>query len=390
MRKRPFLLLATEFLLGIVCVREQLPAWGVLAVLLLVYTTPWKERGMRKVLFAAGLPGMFLLGMLQMQRQIDFRQQYLQKLTDGQEVRLAGKIDRIEPKTRCVYYYLKDCTVEAESQTLPCNDVIAYVSSASHSAGQILNIEGTISLFTEASNEGMFDARQFYQSQKIDFGIWVTKISRVYGKPDRYRCALQNMKKRANDVIRHSIRDDGVLSAMLLGEKGALDVEIKSLYQRAGIAHVLAISGVKTLKLDIPLVPETRINWAFVPLHIAIIYILKLCLDEEIIPRCRFPCSRGYFKKCINWQNKKSFSVSQSYRKSLKNQQKELPPMAYKKYREMKVYEASGYQYKRTPSIVLKGQWLSELGFDIGDQIEVKCEDGRLIITKANEIWQCE
>ena len=146
-------MLATEFLLGIVCVREQLPAWGVLAVLLLVYTTPWKERGMRKVLFAAGLPGMFLLGMLQMQRQIDFRQQYLQKLTDGQEVRLAGKIDRIEPKTRCVYYYLKDCTVEAESQTLPCNDVIAYVSSASHSAGQILNIEGTISLFTEASNE---------------------------------------------------------------------------------------------------------------------------------------------------------------------------------------------------------------------------------------------
>ena len=59
--------------------------------------------------------------------------------------------------------------------------------------------------------------------------------------------------------------------------------------------------------------------------------------------------------------------------------------MAYKKYREMKVYEASGYQYKRTPSIVLKGKWLSEVGFDIGQQIEVKCEYGRLIITKANE-----
>lgn len=64
------------------------------------------------------------------------------------------------------------------------------------------------------------------------------------------------------------------------------------------------LCGVKTLKLDIPLVPETRINWAFVPLHIAIIYILKLCLDEEIIPRCRFPCSRGYHNKYINWQKK--------------------------------------------------------------------------------------
>lgn len=64
--------------------------------------------------------------------------------------------------------------------------------------------------------------------------------------------------------------------------------------------------------------------------------------------------------------------------------------MAYKKYREMKVYEARGYQYKQTPSIVLKGKWLSELGFNIGEQIEVKCEDGRLIITKANEIWSAE
>ncbi|MCI5590562.1 MAG: type I toxin-antitoxin system SymE family toxin, partial [Coprococcus comes] len=33
----------------------------------------------------------------------------------------------------------------------------------------------------------------------------------------------------------------------------------------------------------------------------------------------------------------------------------------------MKVYEARGYQYKQTPSIVLKGKWLSELGFNIGE-----------------------
>ena len=91
-----------------------------------------------------------------------------------------------------------------------------------------------------------------------------------------------------------------MLSAILLGEKSGLDLEMKKLYQKNGLGHLLAISGVKTLKLDIPLVPETRIKWAFMPLHIAKIYILKLCLDEEIIPRCRFPCSRGYLTKCIN------------------------------------------------------------------------------------------
>ena len=55
--------------------------------------------------------------------------------------------------------------------------------------------------------------------------------------------------------------------------------------------------------------------------------------------------------------------------------------MAFKKFRKMKVYEASGYNYKRTPSIILKGDWLKETGFDGGGLIQVECENGKLIIT---------
>lgn len=46
--------------------------------------------------------------------------------------------------------------------------------------------------------------------------------------------------------------------------------------------------------------------------------------------------------------------------------------MAYKEYREMKVYEQSGYNYKPTPTIVLKGKWLEELGFGSGTPVVVK------------------
>ena len=41
--------------------------------------------------------------------------------------------------------------------------------------------------------------------------------------------------------------------------------------------------------------------------------------------------------------------------------------MAMKKFRNMKVYEQSGYQYKSTPAIMLKGQWLREAGFELRD-----------------------
>lgn len=60
--------------------------------------------------------------------------------------------------------------------------------------------------------------------------------------------------------------------------------------------------------------------------------------------------------------------------------------MAFKKSRNMKVYEQSGYNYKSTPTIMLKGQWLKEAGFDCGASITVTCEDGKLIITPREEI----
>lgn len=65
---------------------------------------------------------------------------------------------------------------------------------------------------------------------------------------------------------------------------------------------------------------------------------------------------------------------------------KEKMQMAYKEYREMKVYEQSGYQYKPTPTIVLKGKWLEELGFVSGTPVVVKCQDGQLTITLMDEV----
>ena len=55
------------------------------------------------------------------------------------------------------------------------------------------------------------------------------------------------------------------------------------------------------------------------------------------------------------------------------------------KNRSLKVEAQSGYKYRETPTITLKGLWLSEAGFQIGDYISVVCEDGKLIITQDAE-----
>ena len=59
--------------------------------------------------------------------------------------------------------------------------------------------------------------------------------------------------------------------------------------------------------------------------------------------------------------------------------------MAKKNRRSVKVYGQSGYKYRETLTIMLKVQWLAELGFQIGDYISISCEEGKLIITPDTE-----
>lgn len=55
------------------------------------------------------------------------------------------------------------------------------------------------------------------------------------------------------------------------------------------------------------------------------------------------------------------------------------------KKRSVKVCGQSGYKYRETPMIMLRGMWLKEAGFDIGDYISITCEDGKIIITQDAE-----
>lgn len=56
-----------------------------------------------------------------------------------------------------------------------------------------------------------------------------------------------------------------------------------------------------------------------------------------------------------------------------------------KKNRSIKVYGMSGYKYRETPTIMLKGNWLKDFGFDIGNYVSISCENGKLVITPDAE-----
>ena len=253
MRKRPFLLLACMFLAGVQFGAGR--AWYALplAMVVVVYARPWQEKSPRRGLLFLLIFTLFAAGALRAESESRLQASYLPEFEDGQQVRLVGEITRIEERERCVCYRLTDCVMDRSNEYMPCNDVLAYASSDEFSIGQIIVITGTISLFEPAANEGGFDVRSYYQSQKIDFGVWVDTVEAVHGTGNRYSNFLMQIRKRLSESIAGCQGTDGILPAMLLGEKSQLDEEIKSLYRLAGIGHILAISGLHVTMLGIGL-----------------------------------------------------------------------------------------------------------------------------------------
>ena len=68
-----------------------------------------------------------------------------------------------------------------------------------------------------------------------------------------------------------------------------------------------------------------------------------------------------------------------------KNKSKPKEEIIMSKKRSIKVYGQSGYKYRETPTIMLKGMWLKEAGFDVGDYISVTCENGKIVIAQDAE-----
>lgn len=59
--------------------------------------------------------------------------------------------------------------------------------------------------------------------------------------------------------------------------------------------------------------------------------------------------------------------------------------------RRLKVYgQSNGFNREDVPTIILKGKWLEATGFDIGTNLLVECEDGKLTISALERKFDCE
>lgn len=176
---------------------------------------------------------------------------------DGRYVELKGWAAAVEEADDGVTVTMKENRVRmygrggADSKIwkIPCVEV-SFKETGTDIAGNVgigmkVCVKGDLELFSGARNPGEFDYREYNQAMGIDCRVWgeslVIDDCHVKPLPELLR-RIRKMGK--NGIIKASKKEDaGVFCAAVLGDKKKLAGEMKDLYQKNGIAHLLAISG---------------------------------------------------------------------------------------------------------------------------------------------------
>ena len=140
-------------------------------------------------------------------------------------------------------------------------DVISYTENEIE-PGSFLLVSCTVSDIEGATNPGAMDLEQYYAGIGVKYSAEIEENSiyiigsetgdyKKYGVGLGWRVrgvfvkGLYRFRKRLARGLESSLepRDAGLLKAMLLGDKSDFDVIDKTVFQRVGMSHIFAISG---------------------------------------------------------------------------------------------------------------------------------------------------
>lgn len=104
-------------------------------------------------------------------------------------------------------------------------------------SGEVLPLEGK-------TVPGGYDERLYLKTKSVDYKIYPERIQKI-GKSNDFSVKLQEIKEQVFAVFDTVLpqRESGILKAMVTGEKDDLDQETRELYIKAGINHILCVSG---------------------------------------------------------------------------------------------------------------------------------------------------
>ncbi|WP_418754779.1 DNA internalization-related competence protein ComEC/Rec2, partial [Eubacterium ventriosum] len=194
-----------------------------------------------------------IMGFMLMSNEITTRN-YIYDLKENTVI-VQGKIYKIENTAFGTNIYLKGVEVENGEKSVSVKRIFVNTEKIPNvKIGNIIKVRGKLRQFEEAANKGNFDSRKYYLSLGFYGKIEAGTIEIINSDYSGIRQGLYELRMEIIERLEKLCSDNngifsiinnknGIIGAIILGDKTDIDSDIKELYSVSGIAHILAISG---------------------------------------------------------------------------------------------------------------------------------------------------
>lgn len=165
---------------------------------------------------------------------------------NAETVIVSGMVDSISETSAGYQAVLSGCEIKSDQATASGFRIRLTGLSEEICPGTYLEAEGEASGFETAENDGGFDEAAWMASEDVVCQIRRPKIRKSRSPESILYTFSWHLKKRLKDVfisVCPDKDDAGVFLSLLTGDRSGIDPDLKKLWQKAGIAHLLAISG---------------------------------------------------------------------------------------------------------------------------------------------------
>lgn len=202
----------------------------------------------------------------------------------------TGTVKNIVYKEDYMMLYMKDNSLNKQG-------IIVYsYYTDDYNAGidDEIKVSGEVSMWEKAHNPGNFNSRLYYISCGYPYKCNADRITVIHSGKDSFNAWLYSLKQRFKAIYNtvYDEYDNQLMNSMVLGDKYELEADVKDMYQKSGVSHLLAISGlhISIAGMSVYNMLRKRLNQKISALAGILVILSYLIFTGESVSAARAVC----------------------------------------------------------------------------------------------------
>ena len=202
----------------------------------------------------------------------------------------TGTVKNIVYKEDYMMLYMKDNSLNKQGIIV----YSYYTDDYSVGIDDEIDVSGEVSMWEKAHNPGNFNSRLYYISCGYPYRCNADRITVIHSGKDSFNAWLYSLKQRFKAVYNtvYDEYDNQLMNSMVLGDKYELEADVKDMYQKSGVSHLLAISGlhISIAGMSVYNMLRKRLNQKISALAGILVILSYLIFTGESVSAARAVC----------------------------------------------------------------------------------------------------